>query len=781
MDVDEGLSNTGEHETECSGVVKDDDLHQKQADEAETCDLRNQVPDEVTGSDEDRQIEEDIAQSECKLCTVKLASECISSEQVLRGSTLATDASDAMELNAECSKLISSNGTKPSLHECLPGTGNDDLQAEFGKAAFAMQETVTASLLSDQHRSVDVCQNVADAEDAGRVASLTHFDEFVDDKTEFQAKAEEKCGCLSNSGSVNSYDTSQRNLPPGDSVDLQRSVISVEIHGSADESVHCPAEVAATDNCSADIVRLQTSVGPPINSGHYCGKTPRDEDALIKSLNEHSLRKNFKSSNMNPCQEIAPNSDYTALHSLRPESKDITSAAVISDDSGVGLGQCCRSDVETFCKSSSTLERHGSRGSIERFLAPPASLCKGITTPVDDPGFAKVPGYTSELAVMEEEDAKHVDATSERPRLDSLQPALTAENTSANRTSSVCAGEDKKLNMANETEQVVMRTEKAGARTRTSRPNSLLGLSKPSVSLSDSCQELRQNDERTEARALLTPHVTVETDTQFSLSRPRQRPVMSMTSSDKEQPNSLSLSQRPVSWSPAPLSLQPPATNTSKRPCSLNLPVGLSQESLPRNSGPTETKCRRTLRGGLPVGKEALPLPAAAAVVPTLQPSSSELTSVQQTALSHPSVLSPRVAALTSVGSVAGGRDHTSCVTDTATVPEHSPSQSTPLSPSSQPRAEVVSILSATEGSALVNSSANVSIYELGKVAPVWVPDASAPRCMHCECRFTFTRRRHHCRACGKVRYGTTTDRLVCDQPMFCDYWTFGNAGGGFL
>ncbi|EMP33562.1 Zinc finger FYVE domain-containing protein 9 [Chelonia mydas] len=39
----------------------------------------------------------------------------------------------------------------------------------------------------------------------------------------------------------------------------------------------------------------------------------------------------------------------------------------------------------------------------------------------------------------------------------------------------------------------------------------------------------------------------------------------------------------------------------------------------------------------------------------------------------------------------------------------------------------------------------------LGEEAPVWVPDSQAPNCMKCEARFTFTKRRHHCRACGKV------------------------------
>ncbi|KAL8571467.1 hypothetical protein ACOMHN_051173 [Nucella lapillus] len=39
----------------------------------------------------------------------------------------------------------------------------------------------------------------------------------------------------------------------------------------------------------------------------------------------------------------------------------------------------------------------------------------------------------------------------------------------------------------------------------------------------------------------------------------------------------------------------------------------------------------------------------------------------------------------------------------------------------------------------------------LGKIAPTWLPDADAPACMECAARFTFTKRRHHCRACGKI------------------------------
>ncbi|KFM81824.1 Zinc finger FYVE domain-containing protein 9, partial [Stegodyphus mimosarum] len=39
----------------------------------------------------------------------------------------------------------------------------------------------------------------------------------------------------------------------------------------------------------------------------------------------------------------------------------------------------------------------------------------------------------------------------------------------------------------------------------------------------------------------------------------------------------------------------------------------------------------------------------------------------------------------------------------------------------------------------------------LGTVKPFWIPDAEAPNCMHCGIKFTVIKRRHHCRACGKV------------------------------
>lgn len=50
-----------------------------------------------------------------------------------------------------------------------------------------------------------------------------------------------------------------------------------------------------------------------------------------------------------------------------------------------------------------------------------------------------------------------------------------------------------------------------------------------------------------------------------------------------------------------------------------------------------------------------------------------------------------------------------------------------------------------------LSSNINLPITQLGRVAPTWLPDSEAPRCMQCDASFSFTRRRHHCRACGKV------------------------------
>lgn len=68
-------------------------------------------------------------------------------------------------------------------------------------------------------------------------------------------------------------------------------------------------------------------------------------------------------------------------------------------------------------------------------------------------------------------------------------------------------------------------------------------------------------------------------------------------------------------------------------------------------------------------------------------------------------------------------------------------------SPSLMPSESPDNDLQAGQQGALCRKSAN----SLGEVAPVWVPDSQAPVCMKCDVKFTFTKRRHHCRACGKV------------------------------
>ncbi|XP_046840202.1 FYVE, RhoGEF and PH domain-containing protein 4-like isoform X2 [Xenia sp. Carnegie-2017] len=44
---------------------------------------------------------------------------------------------------------------------------------------------------------------------------------------------------------------------------------------------------------------------------------------------------------------------------------------------------------------------------------------------------------------------------------------------------------------------------------------------------------------------------------------------------------------------------------------------------------------------------------------------------------------------------------------------------------------------------------------DVGKIAPIWVRDDAVTMCMKCTVAFTKLRRRHHCRACGKILCGS--------------------------
>ncbi|XP_012281497.1 zinc finger FYVE domain-containing protein 9 isoform X3 [Orussus abietinus] len=75
------------------------------------------------------------------------------------------------------------------------------------------------------------------------------------------------------------------------------------------------------------------------------------------------------------------------------------------------------------------------------------------------------------------------------------------------------------------------------------------------------------------------------------------------------------------------------------------------------------------------------------------------------------------------------------------------------VTPGSQPSAEMeenVEPERAPSPDASENSSMDIGTV-LGKQPPFWVPDNDAPTCMLCDIKFTVLKRRHHCRACGKV------------------------------
>lgn len=73
-----------------------------------------------------------------------------------------------------------------------------------------------------------------------------------------------------------------------------------------------------------------------------------------------------------------------------------------------------------------------------------------------------------------------------------------------------------------------------------------------------------------------------------------------------------------------------------------------------------------------------------------------------------------------------------------------------------------------------------MAIDELGKRQPYWIPDNMTMHCMQCNQKFSFLKRRHHCRACGqvlcalcasmkaKLEYLDYAEARICIQ---CDIW----------
>lgn len=68
---------------------------------------------------------------------------------------------------------------------------------------------------------------------------------------------------------------------------------------------------------------------------------------------------------------------------------------------------------------------------------------------------------------------------------------------------------------------------------------------------------------------------------------------------------------------------------------------------------------------------------------------------------------------------------------------------------------DIDKVLNDLENAEIENEQSTRPKLEIGKTKPFWVPDNETTICMRCELKFSFTRRRHHCRGCGKVLCST--------------------------
>ncbi|XP_043275653.1 zinc finger FYVE domain-containing protein 9 isoform X2 [Venturia canescens] len=92
-------------------------------------------------------------------------------------------------------------------------------------------------------------------------------------------------------------------------------------------------------------------------------------------------------------------------------------------------------------------------------------------------------------------------------------------------------------------------------------------------------------------------------------------------------------------------------------------------------------------------------------------------------------------------------RPQTLDIVSTVTMPDNS---TTGEHESLEPESET-SQQQADNSQDFSESSSFESTTILGKQPPFWIPDNAALNCMLCEVKFTVIKRRHHCRACGKV------------------------------
>ena len=226
----------------------------------------------------------------------------------------------------------------------------------------------------------------------------------------------------------------------------------------------------------------------------YLGKTEdtcsMPSRSLAQELNQATIQPYSAASGgesspvATPDQEEQPENLQTPVNEDSPAIEDLAPAATEPSEPAV---QEDKSDSESDrpCEHE---ERRNSSESIEKFLVP-SVLSPMITTPREDPGFTKVPGFSPHLSAMVEEDGDAGESVQDIGDAQE-QPTVTDANIDNTETSShTTAGE-----IVPHTADVTRPSDlTGGARpkdaaspsahpARTARPTSLRGLSTPDLS-----------------------------------------------------------------------------------------------------------------------------------------------------------------------------------------------------------------------------------------------------------------------------------------------------------